>query len=1174
MTNCEQQSVRGTRWLARRVTFAVVALCCSSPAGPAEPRSEDISAELDARRLIGKAYYENDKFADAIEEFQSCIELAPDSAIDHFNLALVLMRAGKYEESLPMLDKARKLDPDLVGVYYMEGIVYKRQGDFEKAISDLKHVADHDRTCMGAYYNLGVCYKFLQRYEDAVNAFKSAVEVSPEHPSSHYQLITLYRRLGKVDDAKRHREIFDLVKDTVDEAEKTAEALERSKYTYIIQAPRLTKDLVPRPKGTNRFVDATTLAGLETGSKPSAPLAPLPEHLNRADYNEAEIRDRYLPLVGGAVSVADYDGDGDLDIYIVNCTSSPQTSGNRLYRNQGGGRYADITESAGVGDNRMGLDAVFGDYDNDGHLDLYVANYGPNVLYHNKGDGTFEEVSKSARVDEPQFGRRALFFDYDHDNDLDIFVGNHLDLELPAELDRFSFPSGLRGELNTLLRNNGNGTFTDQTDEAGLLVGSAQTLDALFADFDADSDIDLLVANANTASRLFINARMGKFTTGGSFSPSIDRRARATAEGDFNKDGKPDLLVAVNKKLYLFANDGRAHFEGKVIPLPKVLTAAGVGRIQVFDHNNDGWSDVLLLSADGGSLAVLAGAGVGRFMDVTEPVGLNASWGRIADMATGDVDGDGDGDIVLQTRDRGPMLLRNDEPKPANWLNVRPVAKKVNRSAFGATVEISSGGHYQRQTVREGPVHFGIGDLKSLDVVRVAWPNGQAQNVIRPSVNDTLTIEQYVKVSASCAFLYSYNGSRFELINEILGIGPLGVPMAPDVYHQPDCTELTKIESNQLVAKDGYYDLRLTEELREITYADRITLRVVDHPVELEVIPNEYFTAPPFPKDRLFAVSDHRPPVSAVDDRGADVLTLIRHKDGRFPTFPRVAQYDGLAQPHTLTLDLGDFSGADKIMLYLDAWIYWPESSVVVAISQDPRFELTPLSLEVRDEQGQWLTALESVGLPTSKGLVVPVDLGGRFLCDDYHVRLSTNMCIYFDRIFVSTHDQAARCRVTELPVAHADLHYRGFSRMTRDSLGFERFDYTDVSPTGSWSPPAGLFTRYGDVTPLLAQADDMYVIFGPGDELSLRFDATSLPELPNGWTRDFVFYANGWVKDGDLNTKFSETVTPLPFHGMSGYPYSASEHYPETHRFQRYLRTYNSRPGTPTIMQLPTADR
>jgi hypothetical protein len=178
-------------------------------------------------------------------------------------------------------------------------------------------------------------------------------------------------------------------------------------------------------------------------------------------------------------------------------------------------------------------------------------------------------------------------------------------------------------------------------------------------------------------------------------------------------------------------------------------------------------------------------------------------------------------------------------------------------------------------------------------------------------------------------------------------------------------------------------------------------------------------------------------------------------------------------------------------------------------------------------------------------------------------------MRVYFDRIFVSTRDDTKRCRVSELPVTRADLHYRGYSALRRDDLGYERFDYDRLRPTGSWSPPDGKLTRYGEVTPLLASEDDMYVIFGPGDELQLHFDARSLPRQPAGWIRDFIFYAAGWVKDGDLNTGFSQTVEPLPFHGMSGYPYAASEHYPDTPALREYREEYNTRPGVSTVGRL-----
>jgi Tfp pilus assembly protein PilF len=1128
----------------------------SGPAVMGQTPYPNRAAELDARRLMGKARYENDKFTEAAEEFRRCIELKPDSGPDHFNLGLTLMRATGFDESHRMVDRARQLDPGLLGAYYVQGIVYKRQREYEKAIKSLRHVIDRDPACLGAHYNLGVCRNILQQREQAIESFKNVLELDPQHPSSHYQLMGLYRRIGDVENAKRHREVFDSVKETVDASEKTVEALERSKYSYIMEAPRLSPDLSPVPDAKVRFVDVSTEADLPTAVRS-------PE--------------------ANAVELGDYDGDGDLDIYAINASSAPGRGANRLFQNKGDGKFIDVTSVAGVGDVRLGFDAVFGDYDNDGHTDLYVANWGANVLYHNRGDGTFEDVSNKAHVDEPQFGYKALFFDYDHDNDLDIFIGNYFESASARVEPTDSAPvlqDDLPGQSNALLRNNGDGTFADQTDESGLLVAVDKTNDAIYGDFDGDHDTDLYVVNVDGSSRLFTNVRQGRFTSGGALSSELQRRARVASEADFNHDGHPDLVVAAGGHapgLRLYGNDGHANFTG--VPIAAAPKRYPPRRLHVLDYSNDGWDDLLV--ADLGSVHLLAGVGQGKFRDVTTVVGLSQAFGpvskttdpsgrsgramRIADVAAGDLDGDGDVDIVVYSRDKGLRLLRNNGGNKRNWIDVHLVGKKVNKSGYGSTVEIASGGHYQKQTVRDGVVHFGIGDLEGVDVVRVTWPNGAAQNVIRPPINSLLTIEEHVRVSASCGFLYAFNGNAYELINEILGIGPLGVPMAPGVYHQPDSTELTLIAGHQLVAKDGYYDLRLTEELRETMYADKITLRAIDHPAGLEVIPNEMFSAPPFPEDKFFAVADKRSPISAVDDRGADVLSLVAQHDERFATFP-LTKYDGLAEPHSLTLDLGDLSGADRIMLYLDGWIYWSDSSTVMAIAQDPRFAFSPLKLEVLDAQGVWHTAIESVGLPTSKGIVVPVDLTGRFLCDDHRVRLSTNMCIYFDRVFVSTRERAEKCRVTELPVAHADLHYRGFSKMTRDALGFERFDYANVSPTGPWSPPAGLLTRYGDVTPLLGEPDDMYVIFGPGDELSLRFDAAALPQLPVGWTRDFIFFADGWVKDGDLNTKFSETVTPLPFHGMSGYPYPEGERYPDTPELRRYLREYNTRYSRPRV--------
>jgi hypothetical protein len=227
--------------------------------------------------------------------------------------------------------------------------------------------------------------------------------------------------------------------------------------------------------------------------------------------------------------------------------------------------------------------------------------------------------------------------------------------------------------------------------------------------------------------------------------------------------------------------------------------------------------------------------------------------------------------------------------------------------------------------------------------------------------------------------------------------------------------------------------------------------------------------------------------------------------------------------------------------------------------------------LQARGPDGHWRTVIEDMGMPAGKPKTIAVDLTGLFPTTARELRIGTNLALYWDEIYLAQPLAPAPVRLTPVPAAEVRLAFRGFSRPLIDPHRRqpEAFDYAEVSPVSMWNPTPGLYTRYGDVRSLVADVDDRLVIMGSGDELALRFPAADLPPLPPGWTRDFLIRVDGWAKDADLNTAFSQTVAPLPFHRMSAYPYPATERYPDDEVHREYVRRYNTRPALRLLRSL-----
>jgi hypothetical protein len=312
----------------------------------------------------------------------------------------------------------------------------------------------------------------------------------------------------------------------------------------------------------------------------------------------------------------------------------------------------------------------------------------------------------------------------------------------------------------------------------------------------------------------------------------------------------------------------------------------------------------------------------------------------------------------------------------------------------------------------------------------------------------------------------------------------------------------------------------------------------------------------------VFQVAQRSLPATATDERGSDVLPALRESDDVYVSNFTPTKYQGVVEPHDLVMDLGDSAGHPDVYLFLRGWIYPTDASINVALGQQSSIKVASPSLEVRGANGRWRTAIANIGFPSGKDKTMVIDLGGKFPTADHHVRIRTNMQIYWDQAFVARDIASSASKVTTLAPVSADLHFRGFSRMYRKGgrYGPYWFAYNQVAKESPWRPIEGAFTRFGDVLPLFRDADDMYVIMGPGDEATLEFDAISAKALPPGWKRDFLLYTDGWIKDSDLNTAFGTTVGPLPFHKIESYPSAPSDRYPTDAVHQNYQRQYNTR--------------
>jgi tetratricopeptide (TPR) repeat protein len=763
------------------------------------------------------------------------------------------------------------------------------------------------------------------------------------------------------------------------------------------------------------------------------------------------------------------------------------------------------------------------DFNYDFKTDLVLAGAGGLRFLRQDDPTKFTDVTAESRLSKSILTGSytgAWAVDIEADGDLDIVLGSE---------------SG----LPVVLRNNGDGTFQPIHPFAAI-SGVRQFV---WADLDGDGNPDASLVDAAGRLHIFHNDRAGKFSERA--LPASPGGIKAIATADANRDGILDLLVVQsNGKILRLSGAGDAWTSDEIAKVPNgVPLLDGEVRLRVADLDDNGAFDLLLVqvgpaqSGNTGGALIWLGDETGGF---TLMNGVRGP-ARVFDMA--DLGGNGRLDLLGLSPSGQAVEGVNRGTKNYNWQIIRPRAhqatgdQRINSFGIGGEIEIRSGLLVQKQPIAGPQLHFGLGAETRTDVARILWPNGTLRAEFALKADQEVVTEQRLK--GSCPFLFAWNGKQMMFVKDtvpwgsaiglrINSLGPARIVATQEWY---------KIGRDQLVPRDGFYDLRITGELWETYYYDSLALMAIDHLAGTEVFTDERFSVPPV-KLAITAVASPHSIARALDDLGNDVTKTLRDLDGKYlDTFGR-GQYQGVTRDHFVEIDLGDDAPAQgPLWLIASGWLHPSDSSINVAISQGRHEQPRPLSLEIPDGRGGWVVARSNLGFPAGRNKTCLIDLAGVFRPGTPRkVRLRTNLEIYWDQIEWARGMIDASLQITRLAPATADLRYRGFSNVHQANPSSPEIpDYNQLAGTAQrWRDLSGYYTRYGDVRELLAEADDRYVIMNAGDELSLRFPA--LPPPMAGWVRDYVIAGDGWIKDGDYNSTYSETVQPLPYHAKTVY--------------------------------------
>ena len=1150
-----------------------------------KPKADLVAASHANARGVG--LMEQFEYLEAADTFAEAIRLAPSWDPARINLGIALLNSAKKNPE--NLDRAKGIfeeiltrEPENLHSHYCLGIILYFRNKPDEARTHFEAVTKIDPHDAYAWYFRGLSRSKPGESAESLDCFERALKLNPYLNAARYAIC---QHSQLFDDPKRKERLLEEFQVMLEAG--AQDRVSNEQYTEMGRYGMAIGKSPAPPSGLGILPMFEPVKELTVSLAPGTTWA--------ASNNMDELRRIVRKRFGGSVILFDYNQDGKTDILLLSAVMRGGVVGDLLLRNDGGNRFTDVSANAGLASHPGSLGGAVGDFDNDGLPDIALAGVSGMKLFRNNAGKAFEDKTAAAGFDkETGVFLTTNWVDLDQDGDLDLLAAKYAQSpELALKLLQGEKVDG-NGQLHLFLNVGIPPTARPDDLNKPLSIAfkpaSGPALEALLVkgpvtgviatDVDADKDIDLIVLLDDQKPVTVLNDRMLRFHRGEPIAP-VSGNWNGGLVLEANGDDQSDLVLieqSAAPKILISKTDEPSEnmgsrFANGVTDCPTLCSASWV------DLDLDGRTDLVGLSRQRKPV-YLQGDGAGKFAQKNLPFGPDAD--AITDLLAVvpvDFDVTGNPDILCWSESAGLRLFRNlgngNKSLRVNLTGMRKAGGhplRTNTNGIGTWLRLNAGPlstAAENTTFTAGltqsrvPIHFGIGKAEMADAVRMRWPDAMIQAELNQPAG-LITIIETNRKGDSCPIIFTWDGERFAYITDCLGAGSMGEMEADGSTRPPRPEESVKIEPGKLVPKNGKYIIKIGEPMDEVMYLDHLRLDAIDHPVGVSVFPDERFaTSGPQPtQERLFfRDTDRIFPAKAIDQRGKDVTGILRERDGNMVDDFALRSWMGYAEDHFVELDFSDrlkpLSQGQKLYLVLAGWTDYPYPESIFAATQASFPTIWPL-LEQKQADGTWKN-LGEIGLPAGLPRVMTCDVTGLIDPKAGPIRIRSNLQVYWDQIYLAPLATGLEISARELPVLRASLDHRGFAQEISPNGKLPvAYDYDRVEPV-AYTKWRGKLTRKGDVTELLTQLDDQFVICGPGDEVTAEFDANSLPPLKAGWERSFVLRTWGYCKDTALATATSGQIGPLPHRGMKQYPYDPIKEPLPVH-VKEYDRVWNTR--------------